>query len=146
LVVDPANVRAHFSLALLHLDQQNLEKSEEMFLKALQLDPTYRSALYNLGVLYNHQARVKNAIMYLQQLVSQYPEHLNGAQLLGDCYMKTQRQDLAEQMYSHVLQRNPNHTAALHNLGKLVEVNYCVVNNGGWDHTKAHHLHSTGSA
>lgn len=93
-----------------------------MFLKALELDPTYRSAMYNLGVLYNHQQRIKEAIVYLQQLVSLYPEHLNGAQLLADCYMKTQQLALAEQVYGHVLQRNPTHMAALHNLGELASV------------------------
>lgn len=120
--IDPASVRAHFSLALIYLDQNNLKKSEEMFLRTLQLNPTYRSALYNIGVLYNHQSRVKDAIGYLQQLVSRYPEHLNGAQLLADCYMKTQQEDLAEQLYKHVLRQNPNHTAALHNLGKCGKI------------------------
>ncbi len=118
LLIDPTNVRAHFSLALLYLDHQNLEKSEEMFLKALETDPTYRSALYNLGVLYNHQNRWMESIVYLKHLVSQYPEHLNGAQLLADCYMKTEQAHLAVELYTHVVQLDPAHVPALHNLGK----------------------------
>lgn len=117
LDMDPTNVRAHFSMALIYLDRQNLEKSEEMFVGALTIDPRHRSALYNLGVLYNHQKREAEAIVYLKQLISLYPKHFNGAQLMGDCYMKTNQPELAEQIYSHVLSHRPNHVPALHNLG-----------------------------
>lgn len=57
LSIEPQNVRATSNLALIYLDLRNLEKSEEMFLRTLQIDPTYRSSIYNLGVLYNHQQR-----------------------------------------------------------------------------------------
>lgn len=57
LSIEPQNVRATSNLALIYLDLRNLEKSEQMFLRTLQIDPTYRSSIYNLGVLYNHQQR-----------------------------------------------------------------------------------------
>ena len=119
LDMNPTNVRAHFSMALIYLDRQNLEKSEEMFVGALAIDPRHRSALYNLGVLYNHQKRETEAIVHLKQLVSLYPQHFNGAQLLADCYMKTDQPQLAEQIYRSVLSHRPNHVPALHNLGTL---------------------------
>lgn len=53
----------------------------------------------------------------LSRLAELYPDHLNGVQLLGDCYMRLQQQDKAEEMYRLVLRQNPNHVTALHNLG-----------------------------
>ena len=117
LTLDPSNARAYSSLALLYLDQQDLTHAETMFLQALTVDPTYRSALYNLGVLYNHQGRTAEAIGYLKQLTTLYPQHLNGAQLLADCYMKSNHPEWAEKIYNHLLLSNPNHVPALHNLG-----------------------------
>jgi len=56
----------------------------------------------------------------LSRLAELYPDHLNGVQLLGDCYMRLQQQDKAEEMYRLVLRQNPNHVTALHNLGQFV--------------------------
>lgn len=120
LALDAGNVRAYFNLAILYLDMQDLGKAEEMFLNALSADPTYRSALYNIGVLYNHQNRVVEAISHLKLLVQHYPKHLNGAQLLGDCYFKSEQLELAEKLYHHVLDINPYHVPALHNLGMYI--------------------------
>ena len=117
LAVDPGNVRAYANLALLHLDDEAYDKAEEMFLRALAVDHTYRSALYNLGVLYHHQQRLREATSSLHQLVQHHPQHLNGAQLLGDCYFKSNQLDQAEHLYRHVLNYSPTHVAALHNLG-----------------------------
>ena len=102
-----------------------------MFLRTLQIDPTYRSTLYNLGVLYNRQRRYTEAVELLSKLATLYPDHLNGVQLLGDCYLRLQHQKKAEEMYRLVLRQNPNHTTALHNLGQLqsmtIEVRVLVV-------------------
>ncbi len=129
LTLDPSNARSYFSLALLYLDEQDLGQSEAMFLHALHVDPTYRSALYNLGVMYNHQGRTQEAIQHLKRLMELYPEHLNGAQLLADCYMRANQPESAEKAYSHVLLSNPNHVPALHNLGMDTHVE-AITNKG----------------
>ena len=61
----------------------------------------------------------------LGKLASLYPDHLNGVQLLGDCYLRLQQQKKAEEMYRLVLRQNPNHTTALHNLGQLQSMKAC---------------------
>lgn len=90
-----------------------------MFLQALAIDPVYKSALFNLGVLYNHQDRYNEAETILSRLKELYPDHLNGLQLLGDVYMKQQKEENAQEMYETVLEQNSNHVTSLHNLGKL---------------------------
>ena len=57
LLRDPLNARAAFRLAQIYLDEPDFNKAEEMLLQTLQIDPAYRSALYNLGLLYNHLQR-----------------------------------------------------------------------------------------
>ncbi len=89
-----------------------------MFLHTLRLEPGYKSALYNLGVLYNHQERLAEAESVLVRLRKYYPDHLNGVQLLGDVYTKMQRATDAQEMYEAVLRQNGNHVTSLHNLGE----------------------------
>ena len=106
----------------MYLDLQQIEKSEEWFKRTLTLDPNYRSALYNLGLLLNHLQRYEEAVEVLTKFVSLSPDHANGAQVLGDCYMRLSQRAKAEEMYELVLRHHPNHTIALHNLGKTLFV------------------------
>ena len=92
-----------------------------MFLQTLRIQPDYRSALYNLGLLYNHLHKYAEAAAQLSRLAAMYPNHLNGVQLLGDCYMRLQLPQKAREMYELVLSQNPKHMTALHNLGMNVD-------------------------
>ncbi len=51
------------------------------YIDATTLEPGYKSALYNLGVLYNHHDRLAEAESVLVRLRKHYPDHLNGVQL-----------------------------------------------------------------
>ena len=92
--------------------------SEKMFLRTLEIEPTYRAALYNLGYLMYHQERYKEVVLHLNKLLEMFPSHLNGAQTLADAYMQLSNPAKAEQWYKHALMLNPNAVAAIHNLGK----------------------------
>ena len=70
----------------------------------------------------SHHDRYSEARELLSKLAELYPDHLNGMQLLGDCYMRLQQQGKAEEMYRHVLRQNPNHVTALHNLGQFMQI------------------------
>ena len=114
-------------LAVVYLDKQEIEMSEQILLRSLAIDPDYRSSLYNLAVIYNHKQQYSNAVKLLTKLVNHYPEHVNGLQLLGDCFMRLHQVEEAERIYKDVLSRHPNHVSALHNLGNLVTVSVYLV-------------------
>ena len=108
----------YFHLALVYLELREYNQSERMFLRTLEIEPTYRAALYNLGFLMYHQSRFEEVVVYLNRLLELYPSHLNGAQTLADAYVQLSNPVKAEQWYKHVLRLDPNAVAAVHNLGK----------------------------
>lgn len=103
---------------MVYLDQKEIDKSEEMLVRSLSIDPDYRTSLYNLAVIYNHKQLHSKAVPLLKKLVSLYPDHINGRQLLGDCFMWLHQIEEAEVVYREVLAEHPKHVPALHNLGK----------------------------
>ena len=103
---------------MLYLDQKEINKSEAVLVRSLSIDPDHRSSLYNLAVIYNHKQLYSKALPLLNKLVRLYPDHINGRQLLGDCFMWLHQVEEAERVYREVLTQHPNHVPALHNLGK----------------------------
>ncbi len=61
--------------------------------------------------------QTEKAFKSLQTLRELYPDHANGMQLLGDCYMNKGQIDDAIESYSLSLKTSPSHVLALHNLG-----------------------------
>ena len=103
---------------MIHLELQDMQKAEETFLKTLEIDHTYRSALFNMGVLHHHFERYEQAVVYLARLKEHHPDHLNGVQILGDCHMHLNDSTRAAEMYGFVLEQNRSHVTSLHNLGQ----------------------------
>lgn len=45
---------AHHNMGVIHAGKKEFDKAEELFLAAIELDPEYAVAWYNLGVCYRH--------------------------------------------------------------------------------------------
>ena len=114
-----ANERVYFNLGMLAMDDvdKDLAAAEEWFRKAVQVQPDFRSALFNLALLLSESDRPLNAEPVLHQLLSYYPDHVKGLILLGDLYVN-HRNDLrsAEKCYRRILDMEPNNVQARHNL------------------------------
>ena len=52
---DGGNPRAYFLLGVVHLAQGDEEEAENLFNKALYLDPQYRDAIHHLSALAEHR-------------------------------------------------------------------------------------------
>ena len=65
--LDVSNYRKFIynNVAVIYAEQGDLEKAESMFLEALRLDPFYRQANFNLGILYLRQGFCQKAAEYL---------------------------------------------------------------------------------
>ena len=107
-----------FQLAMAHVELAEFEDAKEAFRRTLQIKPTYRSALYNLGLLHYQDQDYASSLKYLITLREHYPSHDKGMLLLGDTYMRLSQPESAQEVYELSIQMNPNSPVAFHNLGK----------------------------
>ncbi|GFR59874.1 transmembrane and TPR repeat-containing protein 3 [Elysia marginata] len=77
--------KVYFNYAMLAMDENKFEDAEKNFKKAVELDPKFRSALFNLALmLVNDLGRPMDAIPFLNQLLEHHPDHDKGHILMGD--------------------------------------------------------------
>ena len=58
---------AHHNLGILHAGRKELAKAEELFKKAIEIDPDYAMAYYNLAVVYKNFMDPEKAKQYYQK-------------------------------------------------------------------------------
>ena len=124
IAVDPADEKVHFQLGMLCTDLKDISSGKTWFKKAVDIVPSYRQALYNLGFLNFKENNLDEALKYLSQLRNYHPDHAKGMQILGDTYMHLKQFEEAKESYLLCLKTNPHHVIATHNLGKLNI--YCI--------------------
>ena len=77
--------------------KNNLYDSAEKDLKqAIQTDPTYEIAYYNLGKVFQKQRKWDKAIEYFEQAVQRKPDNANYQYDLGEAYLESKKIDQAE--------------------------------------------------
>lgn len=128
------NERVYFNLGMLSMDGGNVEAAERYFLRAIEIKPDFRSALFNLALLLSETGRAVDSAPYLNQLIQHHPDHIKGLILLGDLYVN-HLHDLrsAERCYRKILRLDPANVQGLHNLcvvmveaGDLVQAKQCL--------------------
>ncbi|KAJ8315684.1 hypothetical protein KUTeg_007834 [Tegillarca granosa] len=131
----PDDSKAYFTLAMLAMDEQDYSLAEEFFLKAIKLDPAFRSALFNLALmLVNNLNRPLDAAPYLETLLQHYPDHTKGLMLMGDLNVNhLKRLHEAEKNFKAIIEMEPEHVQANHNLcvvyveqGDLIRAEKCL--------------------
>lgn len=131
----PDDSKAYFTLAMLAMDEQDYPLAEEFFLKAIKLDPAFRSALFNLALmLVNNLNRPLDASPYLETLLQHYPDHTKGLMLMGDLNVNhLKRLHEAEKNFKAIIEMEPEHVQANHNLcvvyveqGDLIRAEKCL--------------------
>ena len=130
----PDNERVFFNLGMLTMDNGKLDEAEVWFKEAITLKKDFRSALFNLALLLADQDRPLEAVAPLEQLLEHHPTHVKGLILLGDIYTNHIRDlDFAENCYLRILESEPGHVQARHNLcvvwvekGQLAAAETCL--------------------
>ncbi|XP_050391330.1 protein O-mannosyl-transferase TMTC3 isoform X1 [Patella vulgata] len=132
----PTDSKVYFNLAMLDMDEHKFLDAEVNFKKAIEYDETFRSALFNLALMYNNDLnRPSDAIPYLEQLLKHHPDHIKAMILYGDINLNHRKDPVAaEKNFVSVLQIDPNHVQAMHNLcvvyvekGDLFAAEKCLV-------------------
>ncbi|XP_067950697.1 protein O-mannosyl-transferase Tmtc3-like [Watersipora subatra] len=134
--LDPGNSKVYFTAALLATDLQDYNQAEHWFIKTLQIDPSFRGALFNLALLLaNELQRPKESVPYLQKVLQLNPSHVKSYLLLGDVALNHLKNiDLAEQCFKRIVSLEPDNVQGRHNLcvvhverGDLLQAERCLL-------------------
>ncbi len=79
---NPKHVSALTNLGYVKLAQGNVRESEQLYFKALRLDPDYEALLLNIAGLYAYKKDFKQAEMYLNKILKRNPNNLKAKQAL----------------------------------------------------------------
>jgi tetratricopeptide (TPR) repeat protein len=97
-----------------------MQKAEENFLKAIELDPHYPQSYHNLGILQAAMQRTKEAIKNLEKLIELEPDNAEHYCNLGIVYYLEGSYYESELFFSKALEIDNDHPDTLFNLGKLL--------------------------
>ncbi|XP_075456584.1 protein O-mannosyl-transferase TMTC3-like [Ascaphus truei] len=114
---EPHDANGYFNLGMLAMDEKKDFEAEAWMKKAIQLQPGFRSALFNLALLYSQTARELVALPALDELLRYYPDHTKGLILKGDILMN-QKKDIkgAKKCFEKIVEMDPNNVQGKHNL------------------------------
>ena len=97
----------------------NLSKATSYYEKALEFDPGFYLAYFQLGVLQKKQGQSKSAIESLKKVLEIKPDHDKTWFTLGTAYEADGNNQEAIIHYNKAIEINPGYTKAYGNLGKL---------------------------
>ncbi|KAJ8395712.1 hypothetical protein AAFF_G00029490 [Aldrovandia affinis] len=114
---EPEDANGYFNLGMLAMDENENEAAERWMKKAIALQRGFRSALFNLALLYSQSRRELDALPVLSELLRHHPEHVKGLILKGDILMN-QRKDTrgARECFEKILRMDPTNVQGKHNL------------------------------
>ncbi|XP_052453468.1 protein O-mannosyl-transferase TMTC3 isoform X2 [Carassius gibelio] len=114
---EPDDANGYFNLGMLAMDANVNEEAERWMWEAIRLQPGFRSALFNLALLYSQSQRELDALPVLEELLRYHPEHVKGLILKGDILMN-HRKDTpgAKACFERILNMDPSNVQAKHNL------------------------------
>ena len=97
----------------------NLSKATSYYEKALEFDPEFYLAYFQLGVLQKKQGQSKTAIESLKKVLEIKPDHDKTWFTLGTAYETDGSIEKAIEHYKKAIDVNPGYSKAYGNLGKL---------------------------
>jgi tetratricopeptide (TPR) repeat protein len=111
--LNPKNPKLYYNLGLLHFEKKEYEQSAEVCKKAIELDPNYLDAIYNVGTFYYNYA-----ITYSQALgdmtLEQYQEQ-------GLEFERTAKKyfEMSKPFFEKAVKLNPNELDAYENINTI---------------------------
>jgi len=102
----------------------NLGKATNYYQKALEFDPNFYLAYYQLGVLEKKLGNSQTSIDHLNKVIEIKPNHYKTWFTLGSVHESDGNTELAIEHYSKAIEINPEYAKAYGNLGKLYTENH----------------------
>ncbi len=95
----------------------NIADAEKYYLKAIELNPEFWEAFYNLGILYHENGKVNLAVDCYKESIRLKPDFYLSHSNLGSAYRELSLFNLACESYKKSIQLNPSYSDAHYNLG-----------------------------
>ncbi len=106
--------------ARINIESGNYDKGIEELIKAVELDPSEAVLWEELGdTLFLQQDYASAAIAYEKCFLA-IPDRIDVLRKLGDCYLNSNQFEAAKAAYLAVIEKEPSHDIATHNL-QLIE-------------------------
>jgi tetratricopeptide (TPR) repeat protein len=119
VIQEPENKYYRYNYGVLLLGSEEYEKAEEQFLKAIEIDPEYQNAIYNIAVTYvrwgthinkeaeergemssEYKEKYKAALPYLQKVIEAKEDDAAMWELLGRVYTVLDMQKEATEAFN----------------------------------------------
>lgn len=114
---EPDDANGYFNLGMLAMDANENAAAEHWMRKAIGLQAGFRSALFNLALLYSQSKREIDALPVLDELLRFHPEHIKGLILKGDILMNHKKDtNGAKACFERILYMDPANVQGKHNL------------------------------
>uniref|UniRef100_A0A8C6L0U7 Protein O-mannosyl-transferase TMTC3 n=1 Tax=Nothobranchius furzeri TaxID=105023 RepID=A0A8C6L0U7_NOTFU len=114
---EPDDANGYFNLGMLAMDAAENAAAEHWMRKAIGLQAGFRSALFNLALLYSQSKREVDALPVLDELLHHHPEHIKGLILKGDILMNHKKDTKgAKVCFERILRMDPTNVQGKHNL------------------------------
>ncbi len=119
LKLDPANVLAHFNLAVSYFELKQLDLSLRELQAVLSIAPYYSRAEELMGTLWLHKRDYGKARTHFEKLLSLEPDNYSGHYNLGVLATKEERWEEGERHLVAALKAEPRSTEGHNALGSL---------------------------
>ncbi|XP_068560632.1 protein O-mannosyl-transferase TMTC3 [Cebidichthys violaceus] len=114
---EPDDANGYFNLGMLAMDASENAAAERWMRKAIGLQAGFRSALFNLALLYSQSKREVDALPALDELLRHHPEHIKGLILKGDILMNHKKDTRgAKACFERIVRMDPGNVQGKHNL------------------------------
>jgi len=112
-----AGARFHYSMAILHALNENMEEAIREMEEAIGLDPASPYLAKELASLYTEKGDAAKAMMICQKILQEHPADIDTRLLLGGLYLNRKDYPGAAEEYRRVIGLDPKKTAAHFYLG-----------------------------
>ena len=117
-------VEAYYNLGNAYSDLGKLDQSSAAFVRALQIDPTFPSAAYNLGIVQIQSGNIIKGIKVLKDLLDTEPENILVMKILAWGYFKNNDLTMSIDVYKQILHIDPVNIDVLNNITILMLSNH----------------------
>jgi tetratricopeptide (TPR) repeat protein len=111
----PGKPRVWFNLGGAYLDT-NPDKARSAFLKALELQPYWPEALYDLGLIEQNKKKLPEALSLYQQALSQDPTYWPACNNIGNTLFAMGERTRSVEYFERTLTLNPDYWPAQYNI------------------------------
>ena len=112
-----------FDKGQVYFEQQEYKKAGLEYKNALQIDPKFTEAYYQLALCELKEGNLKNAFANFRKVVEQDEQHVEAQYQLAKLLFAAQQPDQAEEKINLILATDPEHRGALIMKGALLQKN-----------------------